>query len=151
MNVNSAHRRRGSVLVIALSLFAGCILCPKPPAQYGPIDEYTLANDAAKVAADLRDHPADVGFRDQAGRTPLHLATERCRLAVIPVLLAHGADPNSLAQGGATPLHLAAQEGCQPAAELLLAAHADVNARDAAGRTPLGRALEWHQSNIVPF
>jgi ankyrin repeat protein len=142
-------RTTAGVLAVVAILLSGCFLCPARPGAYGPIDVYTLNDDAAKVTDDLRVHPADIKFRDNAGRTPLHLAAQRCRLSVLPVLLAAGADPNSVAQGGATPLHLAAQEGCEKAVVLLLAAHANLNARDEAGRTPLVRAEQWHQDVIV--
>ncbi|HZL44998.1 MAG TPA: ankyrin repeat domain-containing protein [Opitutaceae bacterium] len=142
---------RGTVALVAVLIGGGCFLFPAARSTYRSIHEYAIAGDAAGVADDLNRTPSDLNLPDDAGQTPLHLATVHCRIDVVKLLIAKGADLNRKAKGGATPLHLAAQEGCADAVTALLAAGAEVNPRDDQGRTPLGRAKEWNKPAVVPL
>lgn len=141
--------RWAAMLAAALPLLcSGCILFHKHSA-YRHIHEYAKAGDAAAVAADLAEYPSDLNLPDDAGLTPLHLASLQCRTNVITLLLSKGADINRQAKDETTPLHVAAQEGCGDAVSLLLEKGAEINARDSQGRTPLKRAELWHQNAVA--
>lgn len=81
---------------------------------------------------------ADIGARDNNGRTPLHLSV--AHKDIVLILLNHGADINAKSNLGETILLEAAEDGNKRLVELLLARGADVNARDNNGRTPLSAA-----------
>ena len=77
---------------------------------------------------------ANIVSRDDAGRTPLHLAS---RKEVAQLLIA---DVNARDNCKRTPLHTAASRGNKEVVQLLIEHSADVNARDYANRTPLDYA-----------
>ncbi|SPN99130.1 related to ankyrin repeat protein [Cephalotrichum gorgonifer] len=80
---------------------------------------------------------ANVGARNNRGRTALHLASECNVIPAVEALLAHNAPVNAESDGGWTALHNAAQSGNVRVVELLVGARADVNARLSNGMTPL--------------
>src|SRR6266702_4815467 len=91
----------------------------------------------------LLNHGADVNFRRDDLRTPLHLAARYGELEVARVLLLHKADVGSRDDKGMIPLHLLFEENFRyddkivHFARLLLKHGADVNRRDEVNNTPL--------------
>ncbi len=79
----------------------------------------------------------DPNVKNEAGKTPLHIAAMYGYRDIVELLLDHGADPNARDWGGQTPLHWVAGSGYPDVIELLLERGADPNARDAHGNTPL--------------
>jgi len=85
----------------------------------------------------LLEGGADVNARDEAGLTPLHIATTD----VAELLINRGASVNARNRYGETPLHRAAYLGSSDKAKLLIEHGADVNAKDKRGNTPLHAAI----------
>jgi ankyrin repeat protein len=127
-----------------------CAGCARPlkHCAYRDIHAAARDGDVTQVAADLAQNPGDLNLPDDAGLTPLHLATSSCHTNVVALLLDKGARIDSAEKDGATPLHFAAQEGCLDAVRLLLDRDANVNARDKQGRTPLTRSEQWHHDDV---
>jgi len=105
-----------------------------------------LANAARGYGAGIEEmlggNPALANTRDGEGRTPLWVAVQHGRLAVVELLLAYGADIDARNDWGETALHWAARRGALAAIKLLTERGASVGARDLWGKTPLERALE---------
>ncbi|CAG2009707.1 unnamed protein product [Fusarium graminearum] len=88
-----------------------------------------------------------IDFKDNHGRTPLHIATENANISAVSTLISSGADPNTKDKDGANALHyaLASWRGGQRSAEgmqkitqsLLTKAPACIDATDNMGSTPL--------------
>jgi len=135
-------------LLLALAT-SGCFLLPAPRSAYRPIHQAAQDGDAAAVAADLAADPRNLNLPDDAGLTPLALATLHCHTNVMALLLDHGARTDRTNNDGATPLHLAAQEDCPDGALLLLRHGASLNPTDNQGHTPLDRARLWHHDDMV--
>jgi ankyrin repeat protein len=92
--------------------------------------------DAANYSAD--DEVAEyVAFRDERGRSFLHVGCRAGDVDLVRRMLEYGADVGARDSGGQTPLHVACQNGHVDSARLMLAAGADPNARDLQGLTPL--------------
>jgi len=75
----------GSIqLVILMALMAlACTGCPKlQHSAYRDIHGHARDGDAAQVAEDLAQNPANINLPDDAGLTPLHLAASYCRTNV---------------------------------------------------------------------
>jgi hypothetical protein len=83
------------------------------------------------------------------GWSPLYLAAQEGRIAVVNALLAAGADKEATNYGGATPLYIAAQIGHLAIADALLAAGANKNAKTNNGTTPLAIAAQKGHISIV--
>lgn len=80
-----------------------------PPVAYGegpPKGKGTLLHRAVSTGEDealiklLIDNGADVNAKDGSGRTPLHMAVDRGRLATVKLLVESGADLTAKAKGG---------------------------------------------------
>jgi ankyrin repeat protein len=138
-----------AVLAAGCALFVGGCCLFQSHSHFRSVHEAAIDGDVMSVADDLKMRPGDLNLPDDAGQTPLHLASIHCRTNVVELLLDKGANIGAVAKGNATPLHLAAQSGCSAAARLLLSKGASVNARDDEGRTPLGRAKQWNQEELV--
>jgi ankyrin repeat protein len=137
-----------ATLVIA-GICAGCFLRPTQHSEHRPIHDFARDGNLTLVIQDLATNAADLNLPDDAGLTPLHLASLHCHTNVVAFLLQKGARVDATAEDDTTPLHLAAQEGCIDVATLLLKGGAKVNARDGERRTPLDRAEAWHKTNTV--
>lgn len=118
---------------------------------------------------------ADVNIRDEKGRTPLMIATERylntnrAGTGVIRALLQAGADVNARDTEGNTPLLWLAAHYCeccelyppQPLMQLLIEARADVQARNKEGLNaaelacchpyPSAELISWLQAKGLPL
>jgi hypothetical protein len=94
---------------------------------------------------------AKCDMRDSYGRTPLSIASENGRLAVVKILLARdNVDVNSTDMDGRTSLSFAAAKGDEAVVRLLLTQHhVDVNPEDAKGRTPLSLAAAAGSEEVV--
>lgn len=86
---------------------------------------------------------------DALGNTPLHIAVERARGAIIKLLIEAGAFINATNKDLDTPLHLIGKfensdddeiddDDFYYTAELLIKSGADLTAKNADGKTPLG-------------
>jgi ankyrin repeat protein len=82
----------------------------------------------------LLDAGADIGARNTAGATPLHVTTEG---EMVHLLLSRGAEADAKDACGRTPLHYAASSHRSRVVAALIAGGADVNSRDNDGKTPL--------------
>lgn len=87
--------------------------------------------DSEEIVSVLLAHVADVGARDNDGRTPLHLAAALGHARIGRLLLMHGAAATvSMAdRHGLTAMHLAVQNAHCPMVEALVEFGADVNLR----------------------
>lgn len=110
----------------------------------------TLLHNAANqgqltVAKFLLEHGADVGARDELGRTPLHRAAGNGHKAMVELLLANKADANAKvshsSDTGSTSLNLAMKKGYRSVCEALLERGADPNLGDGSGGSPIYSAV----------
>lgn len=87
--------------------------------------------DSKETVSVLLAHAADLGARDNEGRTPLHLAASLGNVKIGRLLLMHGAASTiSIAdRHGLTAMHLAVQNGHVPMVEALVEFGAGVNLR----------------------
>jgi ankyrin repeat protein len=83
----------------------------------------------------LVDAKADVGKKNSAGQTPLHIACNNGQLSIVSYLLSKEADPNEADKGGNTALHIAAKVGFKTVVQALLAGGAKTST-NRAGKTP---------------
>jgi ankyrin repeat protein len=67
----------------------------------------------------LLRHGADVGARDDDGRTPLHWATVTGSREIVALFISHGADVNAQDNEGKTPLQIAVEKGYKEVAAVL--------------------------------
>ena len=86
-------------------------------------------------------HYTSVDAVDNAGRTPLHLASQCGHFEIVRLLIKHGADADARNCSQRTPLHLASFLGIPETVQVLIELGADVNARDEEHKTPLHLAL----------
>jgi len=94
----------------------------------------------------------DIDAKDDGGRTPLHLASQRGHQALVKYLISRGADVNAKEDRGnlhATPLHHAVHGGHRDVVETLLVHGADANMRDRLGQTPLDLANRRRRTEIA--
>lgn len=113
-------------------------------AKHTTLHAAVALGDTARVRELIREG-ADVGARQQNGRTPLHWVAWQYgvdeeydyRPQEARLLLEAGADPNARDASGRTPLHRVCTYGSEEIARLLVQHGADVMARDAEGFTPL--------------
>jgi len=118
---------------------------PDAALETGMALHWAAAEGAARAAACLLAHGADVDALDTDDLTPLLLAVTAGHAAVVQVLLSGGADPRkSRLPVGATILHVAADVGDENILKLLLArpsVQAMLHARDSDGCTPYDVAV----------
>ena len=90
-------------------------------------------------------------LKDQNQSTPLYLAAEAGRVAVVALLAdREDVDVNSRGVADRTPLHVAAQNGHDAVVALLVAcADVDVNCIDEDGCTPLHKAISRGHDGVV--
>lgn len=83
------------------------------------------ANDVKGLERLLgRNRGSAVNYRDQEGRTALHIAVEHHNTDCVSLLLAAGADPLAVTENGDNALVIAVRGGCLDAVEVLLGARA---------------------------
>lgn len=115
--------------------------------RLGPDRRMQLAcarGDERRLAEAL-DAGADVGHRDEIGRSAGHIAASSGHVGCLRMLRERGWDPNGRDKGRETALHGAARWGHAEAVEELLSMGADPNAADAGWKRPLMAALEMGQ------
>ena len=83
----------------------------------------------------LVEAKADVGKKNNAGQTPLHIACNNGQVSIVSYLLSKEADPNEVDKGGNTSLHIAAKVGFKTVVQALLAGGAK-SSTNRAGKTP---------------
>lgn len=76
----------------------------------------------------MQSHPpANVGYKDETGRRPIHYAAKNGNPDILTILLRHGSVVNSFDSLGITPLLEACKNNNVEATEVLLSAGASVN------------------------
>ncbi|KAJ8684109.1 hypothetical protein QAD02_019901 [Eretmocerus hayati] len=104
------------------------------------------------VAEALIEHGANVHIREKKElKTPLHLAAEKNRKAVVEMLLKAGADANTRQLDGKAALHLAVQHQNIKILSNLLTHGADIESRDDNGRTPLHEACSHGKIKCIEY
>lgn len=95
----------------------------------------------------------NINSRDNAGRTPLYIATVRHRSDIVESLMQAGADPRVADSNECTPLHnIMKQPGIlTESTKVLLEAGADVNAKDNDKNTPLHLAAKLTEHGLQNF
>ncbi|KAF3397441.1 26S proteasome non-ATPase regulatory subunit 10 [Talaromyces pinophilus] len=96
-------------------------------------------NGDVAVATKLLQKGADIDTRqDSSGWTPLYIAVQKHRTAMVKLLLEHGAKPDVKCNLGLrTPLHQAAEAGDEEIVKLLLTHKANPNLYNDNKRRPL--------------
>ncbi|KAJ8303241.1 hypothetical protein KUTeg_019637, partial [Tegillarca granosa] len=95
------------------------------------------------------DRTKDKDYRDSAGRTALHWASEYGYLNIINLLLDSSWDVNLQDAKGQTPLHIACDHHNEVVSNCLISAGCDITIRDVTGNTPLHRAVHANLEGIV--
>ena len=95
----------------------------------------------------LLDGGADIACRDEAGRTPLHVAAWFGSSRCVGVLLRHGANPSGHDSSGTSPLATAVQRNAADIVQMLLTDGCDAReVHPKSGRTLLDIAVECDAS-----
>ena len=92
---------------------------------------------------------ADIGARDAAGVTPLHIAARCNRYGIAEVLIEKGVAVNVKNKMGNTPLHWAAVHNACETAEALVLGGADIDIENEQGATPLDVAEAKSYFNLA--
>jgi len=85
---------------------------------------------------ELIEMGADIGAREELGRTPLHYACAYSETEIALILIEKGADIGARDNVGRTPLHSACYNGKTKTALMLIEKGADVGAKDDYGDIP---------------
>jgi len=115
---------------IKLLLLVLCATLFPPPVRAGEIHAALLKGEVEKAKSLLAKDPGLIHSRDNARRTPLHIAARLGHVELVEWLLEHGAEVNVRAYNNFTPLHLAANTEI---ARLLIEHGADIEAVGSAG------------------
>ncbi|RYP59757.1 hypothetical protein DL770_010140 [Monosporascus sp. CRB-9-2] len=91
----------------------------------------------------------DLDTEEDDGATPLQVAAQEGREAVVRLLLENHANANAF--NGESPLHHAAERGSLSIARLLIDYGADMNTLDSFGLTPLHRAASQGHVELIKF
>ena len=75
-------------------------------------------------------------YKDERGRTLLHLFARCSNWRIISFLLEIGCDPNAVTPEGLTPVHLLGKNNCDKVLNLLIQYGANIDLKDNAGLTP---------------
>ncbi|CAG9329835.1 unnamed protein product [Blepharisma stoltei] len=94
---------------------------------------------------------AQLSFRGEDNKTPLHLAVEIGNIKVIETLLekAENSDINSQDNNWQTPLHIACKNGKKKIAKILLSAGARTDITDTKGKKPLDVAIDYGYQPLI--
>ncbi|KAK7093791.1 E3 ubiquitin-protein ligase MIB2-like [Littorina saxatilis] len=110
---------------------------------------YACHKGQREIVTRLLDLGAEIDFRNEKGRTALHISLDSQEEEIALLLLGRRADPNVSNHRQRSALHEAAFENLPQALQVLVANGADVNAKDFAQDTPLFDAIEKGNQNIV--
>jgi ankyrin repeat protein len=133
---------RMTIMAASLSLLTpGVVLA-------APIHDAAAAGDVAAVMSLIKGGVSPNAL-DEAGETPLIVASRTDRKEVANVLVQLGADARIASPNGTTPLHAAALTDDANLIYVLTGVRPDVNARDADGDTPLMLAAEAGKGQAV--
>jgi ankyrin repeat protein len=105
--------------------------------------------DFARVKAMILEKPELVQAKDNAGRTPLHLAANAGDKDLFDFLVSQGADIKAKTNAGTTALHYAANGGNMEIIRALIEGGADVKARNNQGLSPLQSAAQGGRLEAV--
>lgn len=105
--------------------------------------------DLETLSLILSASDANVNERNDAGETPLLVATRSGAMGCVEKLLTVKADPNRPGKNGETPLCEAARLGRLVIAEMLIKAGADIDAAPRNGQTPLLQAIRERNIDVV--
>ncbi|KAJ5523311.1 hypothetical protein N7513_012855 [Penicillium frequentans] len=97
----------------------------------------------------LLERNVDLRARDEAGRTPLHLAIIGGHEAIVKLLIEGGTDLEAKDEYSRTPLHHAAMYGHEAVVKVLLERDADLEAKDYKTLTPLQHAFMRGHEAVV--
>src|SRR5450631_3479245 len=156
-------RGLSNLAIVLFSILGPCLV------QATPLHDAAQAGDVQRAGALIMDDPSAVNVRDKRGFTPLSMAAQTGRLAVVKLLIDKGAavdakvnypgapasvvefysDPATvklltikapLNAIGATPLYIAAKEGQVAVARVLLENGAGIDAQADDAGSPLSIA-----------
>src|SRR5256885_2501152 len=120
-----------------------CLFLLASPGYAGAIHNAVTRGDVTQVAVLLSRDPSLVHSEDAQGLTPLLLAAEKGKGAIVEYLIRNGADVNEKnTELGITALQFAADKGYGDVVTRLIAHNADVNLADKTGFTPLLEAVK---------
>ncbi|KAM6478238.1 nacht and ankyrin domain-containing protein [Trichoderma sp. SZMC 28011] len=110
---------------------------------------YGIVGVLTAILGTVGQTTTDIDSRDEFGRTPLSMATEKGNEAVVKLLLNAGAEVNLKDYDNQAPLFYAAETGKEAVVKLLLNAGAGVNLKNDYNQTPLFYAAATGRKAVI--
>lgn len=97
----------------------------------------------------LKNKNIQIDIRNNAGKTPLQIASARGDIECIKMLLQHGADINNKDDSGCAPLHFAILNDKEDSVKVLLHYGADIHLKNGHCRNAKELAIIEHKEHIA--
>ncbi len=102
-----------------------------------------------KIAQILVEAGADLNYKENVGRQPIHYAARQGHTAMLEILVKAGASVNCADDEGWRPIHFATREGHTGIIEILVEAGAIVNCNNNAGQQPIHLAAYHGRTSVI--
>ena len=107
------------------------------------IFDFVKSGNEEKVKELLKKDSQLINYKDESGKSLLHVAISNQKNNIALFLINMGMDVNLKSNTGETPLHLASISGAIEIVDLLLSKGSNIEAKDGANNTPLTNTLRF--------